>query len=103
MTAQSQTDGVVRSATTASAALTSVLASPAGAAGTATSRTAPVLALPADFTVLAEGAGPFDSHVGTLALANALSSAVAGRLRRTAARRLDEVEAAWQVLAALTD
>jgi DNA-binding MurR/RpiR family transcriptional regulator len=57
----------------------------------------------ATFIVLAEGAGPFDSHVGTLALANALASAVAGRLRRPAARRLDEVESAWQRLAALTD
>jgi DNA-binding MurR/RpiR family transcriptional regulator len=57
----------------------------------------------ATFTVVAEGAGPFDSHVGTLALANALSSAVAGRLRRTAARRLDEVESAWQHLSALSD
>ncbi len=57
----------------------------------------------ATFTVLAEGAGPFDSHVGTLALANALSSAVAGHLRRPAARRLDDVETAWEHLAALTD
>ena len=38
------------------------------------------------FTVAAEGAGPFDSHVGTLALANALVTGVAGRLRRSATR-----------------
>ena len=47
------------------------------------------------FVVDAQGAGPFDSHVGTLALANALVSAVSGRLRRTAARRLDRIENAW--------
>ena len=44
----------------------------------------------------AEGAGPFDSHVGTLALANALVTGVAARLRRPATERLDRVEAAWQ-------
>jgi len=49
----------------------------------------------AAFVVDAQGAGPFDSHVGTLALANALVSAVSGRLRRTAARRLDRIENAW--------
>ncbi|HEX8803369.1 MAG TPA: MurR/RpiR family transcriptional regulator [Acidimicrobiales bacterium] len=53
------------------------------------------------FTVTAEGAGPFDSHVGTLALVNALVTAVAGRLRRTAARRLDRLEAAWTEAGAL--
>lgn len=47
------------------------------------------------FTVTAEGAGPFDSHVGTLALVNALASGVARRLRRPAATRLDRVEQAW--------
>lgn len=48
------------------------------------------------FVVTAEGAGPFDSHVGTLALANALVSGVATALRRSATDRLDRVEAAWQ-------
>jgi DNA-binding MurR/RpiR family transcriptional regulator len=47
-------------------------------------------------TVHAEGAGPFDSHVGTLALVNALVTGVAGRLRRSAAPRLGAVEAAWR-------
>jgi DNA-binding MurR/RpiR family transcriptional regulator len=63
------------------------------------------LATPASiaFVVAAEGAGPFDSHVGTLALVNALVSAVAGRLRRPAAARLDRVEAAWQSAGALVD
>jgi DNA-binding MurR/RpiR family transcriptional regulator len=55
----------------------------------------------ATFTVAAEGAGPFDSHVGTLALANALTSAVARRLRRPAAARLDHVEQAWEATGAL--
>ncbi|MFL6206231.1 MAG: MurR/RpiR family transcriptional regulator [Acidimicrobiales bacterium] len=55
------------------------------------------------FVVAAEGAGPFDSHVGTLALVNALVTGVATRLRRPATRRLDEVERAWQQAGALTD
>jgi DNA-binding MurR/RpiR family transcriptional regulator len=55
------------------------------------------------FVVAADGAGPFDSHVGTLALANALTSGVAARLRRSATDRLDRVEATWQAAGALTD
>ena len=55
------------------------------------------------FTVHAEGAGPFDSHVGTLALVNALLTGVAGRLRRSAAPRLGAVEAAWRNADALVD
>ena len=55
------------------------------------------------FTVAAEGAGVFDSHVGTLALANALVTGTAARLRRTAARRLDAVEAAWRAAGALVE
>jgi len=55
------------------------------------------------FVVAAEGAGPFDSHVGTLALANALASGVATRLRRPATDRLDRIESAWQHADALTD
>jgi DNA-binding MurR/RpiR family transcriptional regulator len=63
------------------------------------------LAAPATvtFTVAAEGAGVFDSHVGTLALANALVTGTAGRLRRTAARRLDAVESAWRDAGVLVD
>jgi DNA-binding MurR/RpiR family transcriptional regulator len=63
------------------------------------------LAAPATvtFTVAAEGAGVFDSHVGTLALANALVTGTAGRLRRTAARRLDAVESAWRDARVLVD
>jgi DNA-binding MurR/RpiR family transcriptional regulator len=47
------------------------------------------------FTVTAEGSGPFDSHVGTLALLHALLAGVADRLRGTATDRLDRIEAAW--------
>ena len=54
-------------------------------------------------TVSAEGAGPFDSHVGTLALVNALVTGVAGRLRRTAASRLERLEALWRDAGALVD
>lgn len=63
------------------------------------------LAAPArvTFLVTAEGAGPFDSHVGTLALVNALVSGVAAKRRRPATRRLDRVEAAWARHGALTD
>lgn len=56
----------------------------------------------ATFVVTAEGAGPFDSHVGTLALVNAMTSATARRLRRPAGRRLHRVEQAWQATGALT-
>ena len=48
----------------------------------------------ATFVVDATGPGPFDSHVATLALGNALVAEVASRLRRSATPRLDAVEAA---------
>ncbi len=54
-------------------------------------------------SVAAAGAGPFDSHVGTLALLNALVTAVADRLRAGAAQRLAAIEAAWASAASLTD
>jgi DNA-binding MurR/RpiR family transcriptional regulator len=50
------------------------------------------------FTGAAEGPGPFDSHVGTLALANALVAAVADRIRVRAAARLDRLEHAARPL-----
>ena len=53
------------------------------------------------FVVAAEGVGPFDSHVGILALGNALVAGVALRLRASATARLDAVEAATAM--ALTD
>jgi DNA-binding MurR/RpiR family transcriptional regulator len=55
------------------------------------------------FTASVTGAGPFDSHVGLLALANALLGGVAARLRRSATDRLDRVESAWRAADALTD
>jgi len=55
------------------------------------------------FTVAAGGGGPFDSHVGTLALLNVLVAGVADRLRREATQRLDRAEQAWQAGDALTD
>ena len=63
------------------------------------------LAAPAEvtFSVSAAGAGPFDSHVGVLALLNALVAAVAARLRRSATERLDRVEEAWRETGALID
>lgn len=55
------------------------------------------------FVVHAQGAGPFDSYVGALALLNALAAAVAGKLRSSATARLDRVEAAWRAANALVD
>lgn len=53
------------------------------------------------FAVRAEGPGPFDSHVGTLALLHALVAGAATRLRGTATARLERIEAAWQDTGAL--
>ena len=55
------------------------------------------------FVVAAAGTGPFDSHVGILALGNALVAGVALRLRASATARLDAVEAAMAGVNALTD
>lgn len=55
------------------------------------------------FVAAAEGAGVFDSYVGALALANALVTGAAARLRSSATARLDAVEAAWRVAGALVD
>ena len=46
--------------------------------------------------VSAASVGPFDSHVGTLALLNAIVLEVADQLRPSAADRLDRMEAAWK-------
>jgi DNA-binding MurR/RpiR family transcriptional regulator len=45
--------------------------------------------------ISARGVGPFDSMIGGIALANLLVSAVAVRLRDSAAARLDAIEMAW--------
>ena len=54
-------------------------------------------------TVEAAGVGPFDSHVGTLAVLNVLVAGVADRLRSEATQRLDRAESAWREGAALID
>jgi len=55
------------------------------------------------FTVAAAGGGPFDSHVGTLALCNVLVAGVADALRSKAVERLDRTEAAWRAAHSLVD
>lgn len=47
------------------------------------------------FFFSARGVGPFDSMVGGVALADVIVGAVAARVRRTAAGRLDAIETAW--------
>ncbi len=54
-------------------------------------------------TVSDAGGGPFDSHVGVLALMNALIAAVADHLREHATARLDRVEGAWRSAGALVE
>lgn len=63
------------------------------------------LAMAADhsFTLAAQSASPFDSHVGTLALLELLVAAVAERLRESAGARLERVETAWAEARSLTD
>lgn len=55
------------------------------------------LAQYAEFTLIvaAAGAGPFDSHVGTLALFNVINAGVAQRLKSSASQRLERSENAW--------
>ena len=55
------------------------------------------------FLVSASSSGPFDSHVGTLALLNLLAADAAAALRSTAAERLATIESAWRAHATLTD
>ena len=54
------------------------------------------------FVVEAASAGPFDSHVGTLALLNLLVIDVAAVRRTRATSRLDRLERAWRRADALT-
>jgi DNA-binding MurR/RpiR family transcriptional regulator len=56
-----------------------------------------------NLVVHAAGAGPFDSHVGTLALFNLVIAGVAEQLRATAAERLETAEGAWRRSGALVD
>jgi DNA-binding MurR/RpiR family transcriptional regulator len=53
------------------------------------------------FAVSGDGAGPFDSHIGALALFNALVAGVAAKLRTTATKRIDAIESAWSTVGAL--
>jgi DNA-binding MurR/RpiR family transcriptional regulator len=55
------------------------------------------------FVVSADSPGPFDSHVGTLALLDVLVVAVAAFDRVRATERLDRLEQAWRSVDALTD
>jgi DNA-binding MurR/RpiR family transcriptional regulator len=55
------------------------------------------------FVVDADSTGPFDSHVGTLALLNLLVVEVATARRDHATVRLDRLESAWQAADALSD
>lgn len=59
----------------------------------------------ADATVVvsAGGVGPFDSHVGTLALFNVIVATVADRVKEAAADRLDRAESAWLSAGSLVD
>jgi DNA-binding MurR/RpiR family transcriptional regulator len=54
-------------------------------------------------TVGAAGAGPFDSQVGMMAVANALLAGVAARLRGQVTRRVDALERIWVERGALLD
>ncbi len=55
------------------------------------------------FVIEAASAGPFDSHVGTLALLNLFVAEVAVARRSKATQRLDRLEDAWATHDALTD
>lgn len=53
------------------------------------------------FFMSAGGVGPFDSLTGGIALANAIVTSLAARLRESAPARLDAIEAAWSATGAL--
>ena len=55
------------------------------------------------FPIAASAAGPFDSHVGLLAVVNTLVAGVAERLRASATRRIDALEAIWVESGALVE
>lgn len=55
------------------------------------------------FVISAGAVGPFDSHVGTLALLDLFVTETASHLRRTAPGRLDAVESAWTDGGSLVD
>jgi DNA-binding MurR/RpiR family transcriptional regulator len=86
-------DAVRRAAAggTAVLAITDSLLSPLGRLATAS------------FAVAAEGAGPFDSHLGALAVCDALVAGAADRLRSSATARIDGIESAWDDAGVLVD
>jgi DNA-binding MurR/RpiR family transcriptional regulator len=55
------------------------------------------------FLIAAGSEGPFDSHVGTLALLNLIAARAAVDLRASAADRLATIESAWRSNDTLTD
>jgi DNA-binding MurR/RpiR family transcriptional regulator len=55
------------------------------------------------FVLSAGSTGPFDSHVGTLALLNLIAVRVADELRAFATDRLTAIESAWRASGALVD
>jgi DNA-binding MurR/RpiR family transcriptional regulator len=55
------------------------------------------------FLVTAGSNGPFDSHVGTLALLNLIAARAAGELRVSAAERLATIETSWRTNGTLVD
>jgi len=55
------------------------------------------------FVVAAASTGPFDSHVGTLALLDLFVVEAAAARRVAATERIDRIEAAWTAADALTD
>jgi DNA-binding MurR/RpiR family transcriptional regulator len=72
--------------------------------GLTDSMLAPIAARAAEtFLVSAGSVGPFDSHVGTLALLDLFVVNVATALRDTATERLGAVEAAWSEHGTLTE
>jgi DNA-binding MurR/RpiR family transcriptional regulator len=56
-----------------------------------------------NLVIVAAGAGPFDSHVGTLALFNLVVAGVAEQLRASATDRLEKAEGAWRRASVLID
>jgi DNA-binding MurR/RpiR family transcriptional regulator len=73
-------------------------------AGVTDSMLSPIAARSAvTFIVTAGSQGPFDSHVGTLALLNLIAARAAVDLRAFAADRLATVESAWRAHQALSD
>ncbi len=74
-----------------SAAFTDSILSPLAAHGDVT------------FVLSADSVGPFDSHVGTLALLNLIGAEVASALRTSARDRLAAVEEAWSRHGSLTE